>query len=304
MARKELIDLNAVMDNIPTIMGLDLKRTRNGWQGGYYLNRDKHPYRRDKLKIWIWEYNIWLKEEGGNAMSLQTWLCTYGGAADYKEAYRIMRGNAIPLPYVASERGGTEGIYVPEEEFAEYCKYDLGRCNLYTWMCRIFGQQRTMEAWSKYDVTSNENGDTVFFYRDMDGRICHDKIMRYRFDGHRDKAYISRKYKTSLGYTNRCLYGSHLIKEGEPIHCVESEKSCLIMSIVEPQKTWVACGGISQIRDVDSQMWLYPDVDGIEKWGAIAGAQIVEWWENELVGEHDDIADLVLRKIRNGSLKI
>lgn len=304
MARRELIDLNAVMDNIPTIMGLSLTRKGDKWQGGYYLDRTRHPYRRDKLKVWIWNYNIWVAEEGGSSMSLQTWLVNHGGAADYKEAFRIMRGNAIPLPYIASERERVEGRYVPEEVFAEYCQYDLGRCNLFTWMCRMFGQQRVMEAWARYDVTSNENGDVVWWYRDAEGHILHDKIMRYNHSGKRDKTYISRIFKVADGYTNKAFFGSHLIKEGEPFHCVESEKSALIMSIVEPQKTWVACGGLSQLRDVDSQMWLYPDVDGIEKWSAIEGAQIIEWWSGEEVGEHDDIADLVLRKIKNGSLKI
>lgn len=304
MARRELIDLNAVMDNIPTIMGLDLTRKGDKWQGGYYMDRSRHPYRRDKLKVTIWNYNIWIHEEGSQSMSLQTWLCTYGGAADYKEAYRIMRGNAIPLPYVASERERVEGRYVSEEEFAEYCKYDLGRCNLFTWMCRMFGQDKTMEAWARYDTVANERGDTVFFYRDNEGRITNDKIMRYNFNGKRDKTYISRRFKVADGYTHKAFFGSHLIKDREPFHCVESEKSALIMSIVEPQKIWVACGGLSQLRDVDSQMWLYPDIDGIERWSAIEGAQIVEWWNGEEVGEHDDIADLVIKKIRNGNMKI
>lgn len=304
MARKELIDLNAVMDNIPTIMGLELTRKGNKWQGGYYMDRTRHPYRRDKLKVTIWNYNIWVHEEGNRSLSLVNWLQQYGGAADYKEAYRIMRGNAVPLPYVESKRAQVEGRYVSEEEFAEYCKYDLGRCNLFTWMCRMFGQDRTMEAWAKYDTVANERGDTVFFYRDSEGRITNDKIMRYNFNGKRDKKYISRRFKVSDGYTHKTFFGSHLIKEGEPFHCVESEKSALIMSIVEPDKVWVACGGLSQLRDVDSQMWLYPDIDGIERWSAIEGAQIVEWWNGEDVGEHDDIADLIVRKIRNGSIEL
>lgn len=308
--KRQAMNWVGILHRVPEIIGLPLVRNNKGWQGGYYLNGTRHPYRKDKLKVWMWTRNegtdIIVKEEGGNSMTLQRWLVEYGGALNYKQAYDIMRGNSTPIREFISQfvKESQEGRYVSEEEFAEYCQYDLGRCDLFTWMCRLFGQDRTMEAWAKYDTVANERGDTVFFYRDSEGRITNDKIMRYNFNGKRDKTYISRRFKVADGYTHKAFFGSHLIKEGEPFHCVESEKSALIMSIVEPQKIWVACGGLSQLRDVDSQMWLYPDIDGIERWSAIEGAQIVEWWNGEDVGEHDDIADLVVRKIRNGSIEL
>lgn len=305
MIRRELIDLNAVMDNIPTIMGLELKRTRNGWQGGYYLNREKHPYRRDKLKVWVWNYNIWVKEEGAPGISLQTWLCTYGGAADYKEAYRIMRGNAIPLPYVASERGRVEGKYVPEEVFAEYCQYDLGRCNLFTWMCRLFGQQRVMEAWARYYVTSTESGETCFWYVNNEGKICHDKRVRYLWNGRRDKSYGgSRKFKTADGFNQRCMFGAHLVEsDDEIVNIVEAEKTAIACSIVYGG-IWLATGGKSALKDTDDRTRLYPDLDAVNEWRE--KGHVVEWWENcglEL-DSHADILDMIEIKLRNGSLKL
>lgn len=303
MARKELIDLVAVMDNIPTIMGLDLKRTRNGWQGGYYLNREKHPYRRDKLKVWIWDYNIWIAEEGGSAMSLQTWLCTYAGAADYKEAYRIMRGNAIPLPYVVSERERIEGRYVDETVFAEYCRYDLSRCNLFNFMCRLFGQQKVMEAWARYYVTSTERGDTCFWYVNNEGKICHDKIVRYKWDGHRSKDFGGfRRFKTSHGYSERCAFGAHLIEsDDEIINIVESEKSAM-MAYMAYGGIWIAVGGKGQLRDVDERTRLWPDIDAAEDWAS--KGDVVLWWDGEDVGEKWDIGDLIEKKIKKGELKI
>lgn len=304
MKKGGLIDLSAVMDNIPTIMGLNLKRKgENKWEGGYYMNREKHPYRRDKLKVTIWNYNIWVHEEGGSSMSLATWLVQFGGAADYKESYRIMRGNAIPI-FQEFHSVGKEGLYVPEDVYNEYRQYPLEGCNLFTWMCRLFGEAKVREVWERYGVTSNSKGDCVFWYRDTEERLLHDKIMRYNTIGKRDKTYISRRFKVGDGYSLNCWFGSHLIGEGDELHCVESEKSALIMSIVEPEKLWVASGGLSNIRDVDSHIWLYPDIDGIERWSAIKNAQIVEWWNGESVGDHDDIADLVIRKINNGNLKV
>lgn len=308
MARRELIDLNAVMDNIPTIMGLELKRTRNGWQGGYYLNREKHPYRRDKLKVWVWNYNIWVKEEGAPGISLQTWLCTYGGAADYKEAYRIMRGNAIPLPYVASERGRVEGKYVPEEVFAEYCQYDLGRCNLFTWMCRLFGQQRVMEAWAKYDVTSDSGGNVVWWYRDTEGRILHDKVMRYSVLGKRDKAFTTRRFKTADGFSGRAYFGSHLVEEGKKVVLLESEKSVLLCACyfgMDNDMVFLGTGGKSNTRDIDENTILLPDMDAISAWGDTKGV-ICEWWNlfDVEIGEKDDIGDAIVKQIQKKGKKV
>ena len=308
MARKELIDLNAVMDNIPTIMGLELKRTRNGWQGGYYLNRERHPYRRDKLKVWIWNYNVWLKEEGGSAMSLQTWLVQYGGAADYKEAYRIMRGNAVPLPYVESQRVRVEGRYVSEEEFAEYCKYDLGRCNLFTWMCRMFGQTRVMEAWAKYDVTTDNEGNVVWWYRDTEGRLLHDKVMRYNVVGKRDKTFTTRRFKTADGFSGRAYFGAHLIEEGKKVVLLESEKSVLLCACyfgMDNDMVFLATGGKGNTRDIDENTILLPDMDAISDWGNTCGV-ICEWWNlfDVEIGEKEDIGEAIVKQLRKNGNKV
>lgn len=301
MARRELIDLNAVMDNIPTIMGLELKRTRNGWQGGYYLDRSKHPYRRDKLKVWIWEYNIWVGEEGGRAMSLQTWLCTYGGAADYKEAYRIMRGNAIPLPYVVNERERVEGKYVPEEVMEEYHGYDLRNNNLFNYFCRLFGEHRAIEVFERYNVTSDERGNAVFWYVNNEGKIVHDKIVKYQWNGHRDKTFGGfRRFKTNDGFSERCAFGAHLVgSDDEIVNIVESEKSAM-MAYLAYGGIWLAVGGKGQLRDADERTRLWPDIDASLDWSE--KGNVVPWWEGEDVGEKWDIGDLIEAKIKKGEI--
>lgn len=305
---RPLIDLSAVMDNIPTIMGLNLKRTRSGWQGGYYLNRERHPYRRDKMKVWIWNYNVWVKEEGGVAMSLQTWLITHGGAADYKEAYRIMRGNAIPI-FQEFHSVGEEGSYVPESVYEEYRKWGLETCNLYNFMCRLFGEMKVREAWERYNVTTNERGDTIFWYRDTEGRLLHDKIMRYNMIGKRDKTYISRRFKVGEGYTGRAYWGSHLVEDGKKIVLLESEKSVLLCALyygLDNDMIFLATGGKGNIRDVDENTLLVPDIDAISEWSNIKNANIWEWW-NEFdceIGEHDDIGDAIVRTVMKTPRKI
>lgn len=308
MARRELIDLVAVMDNIPTIMGLDLTRKGDKWQGGYYMDRTKHPYRRDKLKVTIWNYNIWVHEEGNRSLSLVNWLQQYGGAADYKEAYRIMRGNAIPLPPVARERERVEGRYVSEEVFAEYCQYDLGRCNLFTWMCRMFGQTKVMEAWAKYDVTSDNEGNVVWWYRDAEGRLLHDKVMRYNAIGKRDKTFTTRRFKTADGFSGRCYWGAHLIEEGKKVVLLESEKSVLLCACyfgMDKDMVFLATGGKGNTRDIDENTILLPDMDAISDWSNTKGV-ICEWWNlfDVEIGEKDDIGDAIVKQLRKNGNKV
>lgn len=306
MARKELIDLNAVMDNIPTIMGLSLTRKGDKWQGGYYLDRTRHPYRRDKLKVWIWNYNIYVAEEGGKALSLQNWLIQYAGVKDYKEALRIMRGNAIPLPYYENI-GNTikENRFVQKDILEEYQQYPLDKCNLFNWMCRLFGENKTREAWIKYRLTSSNTGDVIFWYIDNEGNICHDKRVRYLWNGRRDKTYGgSRRFKTAEGYRSRCLYGSHLIEsEDEIINIVESEKTAIACSILFGG-IWLACGGKNNLRDTDNRTRLFPDIDAVNEW--YDKGNVVEWWENcgYDLDEHADILDMIELKLKNGSLDL
>lgn len=297
MARKELIDLNAVMDNVPTIMGLDLTRKGDKWQGGYYMNRTRHPYRRDKLKVTIWNYNIWVHEEGGKSMSLQTWLCNYGGASDYKHAMRIIRGNADVLPYAASEWKRTAGRYVDESALEEYRGYDLRNNNLFAYFCRLFGEHDAIEVFERYNVTSDERGDTVFWYVNNEGKICHDKIVRYQWNGHRDKSFGGfRRFKTSDGYSERCAFGAHLIEsDDEIVNIVESEKSAM-MAYLAYGGIWIAVGGKGQLRDVDDRTRLWPDIDAAEAWAE--RGEVVTWWVGENVGEKWDIGDLIEAKIK------
>lgn len=302
---RPLIDLSAVMDNIPTIMGLNLKRKgENKWEGGYYMNRERHPYRRDKLKVTIWNYNIWVHEEGGQSMSLATWLVQFGGAVDYREAYRIMRGNAIPI-FQEFHSVGKEGLYVSEEVYNEYRQYPLEGCNLYNYFSRLFGETKTKEAFERYCVTTNERGQVVFWYRNNEGKLAHDKIVSYLWNGHRDKSFGgSRKFKTSDGYSERCLFGSHLIEsDDEIVRIVESEKTA-IACYCAFGGLWVASGGKGQLRDTDARTILYPDMDAICEWREKGNVE--EWWVNcgvEL-GEKDDMCDMIEKKINEGSLKV
>lgn len=304
-----IMDLSAIMDNIPTIMGLELRRKNEDcWEGAYYIDRNRHAYRRNKLTVKIWKQNIWVHEQGGLSMSLVNWLKNYGGADSTKDALKIMRGNANPF-YQEFATVNKEGAYVDEAIYEEYRAFALESCNLFTWMCRLFGEAKVREVWERYGVTTDSKGNTTFWYRDIEGRLLHDKIMRYNTNGKRDKTYISRRFKVGDGFTSKCYWGSHLVEDGKKIILMESEKTVLLCALyygLDNDIVFLATGGKGNIRDVDENTILVPDIDAVEEWSNVKGANIWEWW-NEFdceIGEHDDIGDAIVKTVMKTPRKI
>lgn len=300
-------NVDAVMSRIPELMGMELVWRKDAWEGRYYINGDRHPYKKDKLKVKVWSGNgvrsIWVHEQGGVSLSLPNWLQQYGGANNYQHAMAMIFRNERPTIDMGRYRVKTESEvrYVPREFFEQYKAYELERSNLFNWMCRMFGERRVREAFERYNVTSDGQGNTIYWYMDAEGRIVHDKVMRYGFNGHRDKQFITRRFKTSDGYRGRSYYGAHLVEDGKRIVLMESEKSVLLCACyfgLDGDTVFLATGGKGNVRDVDERTWLAPDIDAIETWSAIEGAQIYEWW-NEFSGEfggHEDIGDAIVRK--------
>ena len=290
------IDWIRVYQRVPEITGLDLTLRGKAWEGRYYINTEPHPYKADKLKIKLYNGCVWLHEQGGASMSLVTWLTLYGGAADYKHAYQIIRGKDKPLIQKPEFVAKKEQVnYVSPDVLQGAKAYDLNKCPLFRWMCTLFPEERVRDVWGRYNVTTNSRGEAVFWYTDADGRICYDKVMRYLESGKRDKAYGgSRKYKTADGYTARPYFGAHLVEKGLPVNIVESEKSCLICCLYYGG-VWLATGGKSNLKDVPDECVLWPDIDAISEWQG--KGNVMEWWSGEAVDEHDDIADLIVKKL-------
>ena len=292
------IDWIRVYQRVPEITGLDLTLRGKFWEGRYYINCEPHPYKQDKLKVKLYDGCVWLHEQGGPSMSLPTWLTQYGGANDYKHAYEIIRGKDKPLTVKPEFVAKKEVIsYVAPDVLLGAKAYDLNKCPLFRWMCTLFPEDRVREVWDRYNVSTDNYGNAAFWYTDAEGRVCYDKRIKYLETGKRDKAYGgSRKFKTADGYTARPYFGAHLVQKDQPVNIVESEKSCLICTLYYGG-VWLATGGKTNLKDVPDECVLWPDMDAISEWqnkGAIK-----EWWNGEQVNEHDDIADLIVRKTLN-----
>ena len=302
MQRKHIYNVLRAFEQVPSIMGLDLTRKRNDmWWGGYYLTGEQHSYRRDKMKVAIYNGDIWVHEEGGVSQSLATWLVNNGRVADYREAYRILDCKGKPLDVQRFfEKRKVVASYVPRSVVDAMGQFDLRKCPLFRWMCTLFPEDRVREVWKMYNVTTDSKGNAVYWFADSEGRIAFDKRVKYKEDGHRDKSFGgTREYRTADGFTARPYFGAHLVKEDEEVRICEAEKSALLYTLAT-SKVMLATGGKGNLKDVANAK-LYPDYDAREEWER--KGSVVEWWQGwSECGATSDIGDLIEWKVLNGKL--
>lgn len=296
-----LYDPVSTMRNVPDLLGMELTWHGNGLQGGYYLNGDKHAYRRDKLKVFIGRGSIWVSEEGGRCISLPQWLIEFGGASDFKDALRIIRGKPQAIEWSRQVRETADGRtqYVCPDVLEGAKGYPLENCSLFRWLCGLFPEERVREAWAKYNVTTDSHGNAVFWYVDQQGRILYDKRILYKADGHRDKSFFpGRQFRVADGYNGRCYFGANLDGDGRKSFIVESEKTALLGYLYYGRR-FMATGGKGNLRTIEPDMVLCPDMDARMEWEE--KGEVWPWWEKwpegEVVPDHADIGDLIVRKL-------
>lgn len=191
------------------------------------------------------------------------------------------------------------------QEFIAWQSIDLKletKSNLFIFMANIFGRDKTLEAFKRYFVAT-EGHRVIFPYIDHRNRLTQAKTIEYDSRGHRtSKATWEAKQGREL---RSCLFGSHLIEPGTTPHIVEGEKTALICSIVYPQYTWAAVGGLSMIsRSFDfKEAVIYPDKGkAYEEWkrkcpNRFLFDRTVE--ESESLEPGEDLADLILLSASN-----
>lgn len=298
-----IYDPVAALRNAPKLMGMELKECgQNKLCGGYYLNGDLHPWRKDKLKVFISRGSVWVSEEGDRCISLPQWLIEFGGAADFKEALRMIKeeNQSIHWSGEVRQRRAGEIKYVSKDVLMGAKGYDLKTCPLFRWMCKMFPEERVREAWEKYNVTTDSHGNAVFWYVNQDGKILYDKRIAYREDGHRDKDFFpGRQYRVGDGFSAKCYFGACLQGDGKRLFVCESEKSAILGYLFWGRK-FVATGGKGNLREVDADMLLCPDMDARREWEE--KGEVWPWWEKwpagELIPEHADIGDLIERRMK------
>lgn len=297
-----IYDPLVALKNAPKLMGMELVQHGNGLQGGYYLNGDRHPYRKDKLKVFISRGSVWVSEEGDRCISLPQWLIEFGGACDFKDAVKMIKGEsqAIHWNHEMRKKQEAQVQYVSQDVLIGAKSYPLENCPLFRWMCGLFSEDKVRETWDLYNVTTDSHGNAVFWYVDQSGKILYDKRIAYKEDGHRDKDFFpGRQYRVADGYIGKCYFGACLPDDGKKAFVVESEKSAILASLYYGGRRFLATGGKGNLREIDKNMLLVPDMDARMEWEE--KGPIWDWWTKwpagEVVPSHADIGDLVERKL-------
>ena len=279
------------LKNCPKLLGMELTQHGRKLEGAYYLNGERHQWRKDKLKIFISHGSVWIAEEGGECVSLPTWLTRYGGAADYKEALRMIKGESQALHWNGefTHRKVKANKHISPDVLAGAKAYDFNLSPLFRYMSRLFGEDKVRKVWNAYNVTATSKGGTCFWYLNPSGHICHDKVCWYGEDGHRIKTLpMGRQYRIGDGYTENPMFGSHF--KNKPKGILESEKSALMASCYYGG-VWLATGGKGNLRDPGG-IPLYPDRDAEESW-QIKG-NCVDWYSDwPECGDHSDLGDKI-----------
>ena len=298
---RSMYDPVAALRNAPRLLGMELVQKGNGLQGGYYLNGDRHAYRRDKLKVFIGRGSVWVSEEGGRCVSLPQWLVEFGGAEGYRDALRMIKGESQAIDWNREVRKAAvrDVKYVGKDVLEAAKRYDLRKCSLFRWMCGMFEEEKVREAWDRYNVTTDAHGNAVFWYVDQDGRILFDKRIAYGEDGHREKRLSpGRQFRVGNGYSGRCYFGACLPDDGRKVFVCESEKSALLGYLYWGRK-FIATGGKGNIREVSGNMLLVPDLDARIEWEE--KGEVWPWWEKWGIPESEmpdnaDIGDMIVWK--------
>lgn len=291
----------AAMNNCQKLLGMELTLRGRQLEGGYYLNGEPHPYRKDKVKVYIQNGSVWVSEEGDRCISLPQWLIEFGGAADFKEAIRMIKGESQALHWNGEfrKRQEIEMRYVSPDVMEGAKQYDLHKCNLFNWMCRMFPEEKVRKAWDLYNVTTDSHGNAVYWYVDQNGKILYDKRIAYNDNGHRNKDFFpGRQFRVGDGYSGRCYFGCCVPSDGKKVFVCESEKSA-ILGFLYWGRRFVATGGKGNLRDIDPGMLLCPDMDARIEWEE--KGEVWPWWEKwpagETVPDHADIGDLIERRL-------
>ena len=293
----------AAFRNASRLLGMELVQHGRQLEGGYYLNGERHSYRKDKLKVYIKDGSVWVQEEGDRTVSLPQWLVEFGGAADYGDAIRMIKGESQAMTWNREVRQKAIGEmrYVSKGVLEAARQYDLRKCPLFVWMCKMFPEEKVRDVWNRYNVTTDSHGNAVYWYVDQNGKILYDKRIAYGEDGHRRKDFFpGRQYRVGEGYTGKCYFGACIPEDGHKAFVVESEKAALLAALYYEGRRFLATGGKGNLREVDSNMWLVPDMDARAEWEE--KGEVWRWWEKWPAGvaipEKADIGDMIEVRMR------
>lgn len=134
--------------------------------------------------------------------------------------------------------------------------------NLFVYAVRLLGYEKAKRVWDMYHISAFGSA-TVFWQISKGMEIRAGKAISYGTDGHRIKDYgypvwWLHKCRQTAGWfegqeLQQCFFGEHLLAHEEnkdkTVCIVESEKTAALMSAIEPDLVWLACGGSQNLKN-------------------------------------------------------
>lgn len=191
---------------------------------------------------------------------------------------------------------------------------DYEHNHLVQYLIGRLGHDAVQGLLEKYRIGTHHHwqGSTVFWYADVQQRICAGKVMLYNpHTGKRVKEPFPHVtwMHTLLGIEGferkACFFGEHLLQNNNlPVCIVESEKTALIAAHHLPQSIWLATGGIGSLNVAhckqvlhNRKITLFPDTGGYDKWQSVAAqlprcniSRLLDYYHSF---DSDDLADLL-----------
>jgi hypothetical protein len=179
----------------------------------------------------------------------------------------------------------------------------------FMYLVKMFGIEKAYQLQEAYNIGTAKGGGTIFWQEDRKGNVRTGKVMYYHPNGKRIKErnswFVHKKIKDDFNY-RQCFFGLHLTTPDKPVALCESEKTAIIMSVFEPEYTWIASGGSEMLND--ERLFELPRLDKVfadngqfEKWERKTRAfepemdiSVDEAVNNGILKEGDDILDLYL----------
>ena len=161
-----------------------------------------------------------------------------------------------------------------QKEIVEKTFTDFRNNVFFMYLVGLFGREKAFDLQVEYNIGTAKHGGTIFWQMDKYCRFRTGKVMYYRPNGRRDKSrkswFAHSRISPDFNY-QQCFFGLHLADTGKPIALCESEKTAVLMSVFEPNYTWLATGGSEMINaqrlmELPRLDTVYPDNGQFEKW--------------------------------------
>lgn len=209
--------------------------------------------------------------------------------------------------------------------------YSYHNDNLSTFLYGLFPVNIVELILNRYHIgTIRRWGDraTMFWQIDKDYRVKTGKVMLYSEEtGKRVKEPFNKitwahipgviRYEPEVSEygLEQCFFGEHLLNTNpKVVHVVESEKTAILCSMLNPEVVWVATGGLEMISEErllpfkDCKLVFYPDKgEAFNKWTKkleqfkdkfnIVVNKTLE--SKDEINDGDDLGDLVIQLQKN-----